>query len=136
MFVAISCLEGAMNMATQWQNADARAGVRRLVASEVSEALTRQPGLAKGAAANTAQIVAAVAAAVVGLPAAQQKRLKSKSADFADMIAAFARDEMSADRIEIPEPSEVQPLRDSGFGELVDAEEGDRKSVGEGKEGS
>src|SRR3546814_16895712 len=74
-------------------------------------ALTRQPGLAKGAAANTAQIVAAVAAAVVGLPAAQQKRLKSKSADFADMIAAFARDEMSADRIEIPEPSEVEPLR-------------------------
>src|SRR3546814_1320909 len=113
MFVAISCLEGAMNMATQLQNADARAGVRRLVASEVSEALTRQPGLAKGAAANTAQIVAAVAAAVVGLPAAQQKRLKSKSADFADMIAAFARDEMSADRIEIPEPSEVEPLKRS-----------------------
>src|SRR3546814_12030772 len=56
-----------------------------------------------------------------------QKRLKSKSADFADMIAAFARDEMSADRIEIPEPSEVEPLKGSGFGELVDAEEGRRR---------
>src|SRR3546814_13876917 len=90
-------------------------------------ALTRQPGLAKGAAANTAQIVAAVAAAVVGLPAAQQKRLKSKSADFADMIAAFASDEMSADRLEIPEPSDVEPLKDRGVGELVDAEGGHRR---------
>src|SRR3546814_18856471 len=43
------------------------------------------------------------------------------------MIAAFARDEMSADRIEIPEPSEVEPLKGSGFGELVDAEEGRRR---------
>jgi hypothetical protein len=34
-------------MATQLQSADARAGLRRLVASEVSEALTRQPGLAR-----------------------------------------------------------------------------------------
>src|SRR3546814_3172056 len=107
MFVAISCLEGAMNMATQLQNADARAGVRRLVASEVSEALTRQPGLAKGAAANTAQIVAAVAAAVVGLPAAQQKRLKSKSADFADMIAAFARERLEEHTSELQSLSRI-----------------------------
>src|SRR3546814_11659100 len=34
---------------------------------------------------------------------------------------------MSADRIEIPEPSEVEPLKGSGFGELVDAEEGRRR---------
>jgi len=114
-------------MATQLHSANARAGVRRLVASEVSEALTRQPGLAKGAAANTAQIVAAVAAAVVGLPAAQQKRLKSKSADFADMIAAFARDDVPAERIIIPEPTKVEPRKGSGFGELVDIEEGRRR---------
>src|SRR3546814_1215276 len=87
-------------MATQFQNADARAGLRRLVASEVSEALTRQPGLAKTVAANTAQIVAAVAAAVVALPPAQQKRLKNKSADVADMIAALARDAAPAGRSE------------------------------------
>ncbi|WP_260581989.1 antitoxin Xre/MbcA/ParS toxin-binding domain-containing protein [Sphingopyxis sp. PET50] len=97
------------------------------MASEVSEALTRQPGLAKGAAANTAQIVAAVAAAVVGLPAAQQKRLKSKSADFADMIAAFARDDVPAERIIIPEPTEVEPRKGSGFGKLIDVEEGGRQ---------
>src|SRR3546814_19888696 len=87
-----------MVMATQLHSADTRAGVRRLVADEVSEALTRQSGLAKTAAANTAQIVAAVAAAVVGLSPAQQKRLKSKSADVADMIAAFARDDMPAEQ--------------------------------------
>lgn len=114
-------------MATQLQNADARAGLRRLVASEVSEALTRQPGLAKAAAANTAQIVAAVAAAVVSLSPAQQKRLKSKSADFADMIVAFARDDTPPERIEIPEPAEIEPRKGTGFGELLDIEEGRRR---------
>lgn len=114
-------------MATQLQSADARAGVRRLVASEVGEVLTRQPGLAKTAAANTAQIVAAVAAAVVALPAAQQKRLKSKSADVADMIAAFARDDAPTERIEIPEPAEVEPKKGTGFGELLTIEEGRRR---------
>src|SRR3546814_4592068 len=97
-----------MVMATQLHSADTRAGVRRLVADEVSEALTRQSGLAKTAAANTAQIVAAVAAAVVGLSPAQQKRLKSKSADVDDMIAAFARDAMPAERIVIPEPATIE----------------------------
>lgn len=114
-------------MATQLQSADAKAGVRRLVASEVSEALTRQPGLAKGAAANTAQIVAAVAAAVVGLPPAQQRRLKSKSADFANMIAALARDDIPAKRIEIPEPATVEARKGTSFGELIDIEEGRRR---------
>src|SRR3546814_7880914 len=111
-----------MVMATQLHSADTRAGVRRLVADEVSEALTRQSGLAKTAAANTAQIVAAVAAAVVGLSPAQQKRLKSKSADVADMIAAFARDDMPAERIVIPEPATIERGKGSGFGE-------DRKST-------
>src|SRR3546814_1242270 len=78
-------------MVAQVRKADT--GVRRLVASEVTEVLGRQSGLAKEAVANTAQIVAAVAAAVIGLPAAQQKRLKGKSADVATMIAAFAREE-------------------------------------------
>ena len=80
-------------MVAQVRNADA--GVRRLVASEVTEVLGRQSGLAKEAVANTAQIVAAVAAAVIGLPAAQQKRLKGKSADVATMIAARATVEAS-----------------------------------------
>lgn len=114
-------------MATQLQSADARAGVRRLVASEVSEALTRQPGLAKSVAANTAQIVAAVAAAVVGLSPTQQKRLKSKRADVADMIAALARDDAPAERITIPEPVKVEPRRGTGLGELIDIEEGRRR---------
>lgn len=114
-------------MATQLQSADARAGVRRLVASEVSEALTRQSGVARTVAANTAQIVAAVAAAVVGLPPAQQRRLKSKSADFADMIAAFAREDAPTERIVIPEPAEVEPRKGTGFGELIDIEEGRRR---------
>lgn len=110
-------------MATQLQSA----GVRRLVASEVRDALTRQHGLAKGAAANTAQIVAAVAAAVVGLPPTQQKRLKSKSADFANMIAAFARDDAPPERIKIPEPTKVERRKGTGFGELIDIEEGRRR---------
>src|SRR3546814_12241996 len=93
-----------MVMATQLHSADTRAGVRRLVADEVSEALTRQSGLAKTAAANTAQIVAAVAAAVVGLSPAQQKRVTSKSADVPDMIADFARAEMPAERLALPAP--------------------------------
>lgn len=116
-------------MATQLQSANARAGVRRLVASEVSEALARhEPGLAKTAAANTAQIVAAVAAAVVGLSPSQQKRLKSRSGDLADMIAAWARDDDKAnDRIEIPAPSEVEPRKGAGFGEMVDIDEGLRR---------
>src|SRR3546814_255281 len=116
-----------MVMATQLHSADTRAGVRRLVADEVSEALTRQSGLAKTAAANTAQIVAAVAAAVVGLSPAQQKRLKSKSADVADMIAAFARDDMPAERIVIPEPATIERGKGSGFGDLIDIEEGRRR---------
>ncbi len=111
-------------MATQLQSADARAGLRRLVASEVNEALTRQPGLAKAVAANTAQIVAAVAAAIIALPPAQQKRLKGKSADVADMIAALARDGVPAERIEIPMPAEVEPRKGTGFGALIDIEEG------------
>lgn len=92
----------------------------------MNEALTRQPGLAKSAAANTAQIVAAVAAVVVALPPAQQKRLKSKSADVADMIAALAREDAPA-RIEIPEPTEIEAGKGSGFGELIDVEEGRRR---------
>ncbi|WP_041393299.1 antitoxin Xre/MbcA/ParS-like domain-containing protein [Sphingobium sp. SYK-6] len=113
-------------MATQLHNADTRAGLRRLVASEVNEALTRQPGLAKSAAANTAQIVAAVAAVVVALPPAQQKRLKSKSADVADMIAALAREDAPV-RIEIPEPTKIELGKGSGIGELIDIEEGRRR---------
>lgn len=115
-------------MATQLQSANARAGVRRLVASEVSDALTRhEPGLAKATAANTAQIVAAVAAAVVGLSPSQQKRLKSRSGDLTDMIAAWARDDKAEDRIEIATPAKVETRRGTGFGELVDVEEGRRR---------
>lgn len=114
-------------MATQLHGADTQAGVRRLVANEVGETLTRQSGLAKAVAANTAQIVAAVAAAVVGLSPAQQKRLKSKSADVADMIAAFAREETPAERIVIPEPTMIERGNGSGFGELIDIEEGRRR---------
>lgn len=112
-------------MATQLQNAEARAGVRRLVASEVTEALTGKPGLAKAAAANTAQIVAAVAAAVVGLSPAQQKRLKSKSADFAKMIAAYA--EGPTERTAIKPPEKVEASKGSGFGEILNPEEGKRR---------
>jgi len=120
-------LEGAIDMATQVHSADDRAGVRRLVASEVSEALTRQSGLAKTVAANTAQIVAAVAAAIVALPPAQQKRLKGKSADVAEAIAALAREDASAERIEIPEPTSVEPRKGTGFGELIDIADGRRR---------
>jgi hypothetical protein len=116
-----------MDMAMQLQSADARAGLRRLVASEVSEALTRQPGLAKATATNTAQIVAAVAAAVIALPPAQQKRLKGKSADVADMIAAMAREDAPTPRIEIPEPAKVDQSKGAGFGELIEIEEGRRR---------
>lgn len=112
-------------MATQLQMANARAGVRRLVASEVSDALARhEPGLAKATAANTAQIVAAVAAAIVGLPLSQQKRLKSRTADLTDMIAAWARDDKVSDKIALPAPAVVEPRKGTGFGELVEIEEG------------
>jgi len=115
-------------MATQLQSANARAGVRRLVASEVSDALTRhEPGLAKTTAANTAQIAAAVAAAVVGLPQSQQKRLKGRTGDLTDMIAAWARESKADDRIEIPAPAEIEPRKGTGFGELVGVEEGRRR---------
>ncbi len=115
-------------MATQLQSANARAGVRKLVASEVSDALTRhEPSLAKATAANTAQIVAAVAAAVIGLPLSQQKRLKGRTGDLTDMIAAWASDDKVDERVEIPVPAEVEPRKGTGFGELVDVEEGRRR---------
>lgn len=114
-------------MQAQLHSNDTRAGVRRLVATEVNELLTRQPGLAKAVAANTAQIVAAVAAAVVSLSPAQQKRLKGKSADVADLITAFARDDKPLERIVIPEPTEVESGHGSGLGELIDSEEGSRR---------
>lgn len=113
-------------MATQLPSTEAR-DLRRLVASEVSEALTRRPGLAKTMAANTAQIAAAVVAAIVALPPAQQKKLKGKSANVADAIAALARDDAPAERIIIPEPAKVEPRKGSGFGELVGIEEGRRR---------
>ena len=114
-------------MATQLRNADTRAGLRQLVISEVSEALTRQSGVAKSMAANTAQIAAAVVDAIVTLPPAQQKRLKGKSADVAEAIAALARNDTPAERIIIPEPAEVEPRKGTGFGELIDIEEGRRR---------
>ena len=116
---------GAMDMGVQARSAGS--GVRRLVANEVGEILARQSGLAKGAAANTAQIVAAVAAAVIGMPLAQQKRLKGKSSDLLSMIAELARDDGATDRIHIPEPKGIDVPRGSGFGELVDSEEGERR---------
>jgi len=116
-----------MDMATQLRNADTRAGLRQLVISEVSEALTRQSGVAKSMAANTAQIAAAVVDAIVTLPPAQQKRLKGKSADVAEAIAALARNDTPAERIIIPEPAEVEPRKGTGFGELIDIEEGRRR---------
>jgi hypothetical protein len=113
-----------MIMATQLQGAK----VRRLVAHEVSDALSRhEPGFAKTAAANTAQIVAAVAAAVIGLPASQQKRLKSRTGDLTDMITAWARDERADDRMAIVVPTAVEVRKGTGFGELVDIEEGQRR---------
>src|SRR3546814_21036985 len=110
--------EGVIAMVAQVRNADT--GVRRLVASEVTEVLGRQSGLAKEAVANTAQIVAAVAAAVIGLPAAQQKRLKGKSADVATMIAAFAREKRPATATGIPAPARTKARNGSGFGGLVE----------------
>ena len=113
-------------MATQLQSADA--DVRRLVASEVIDALARhEPGFAKTAAANTAQIVAAVAAAVIGLPASQQKRLKSRTGDLTDMISAWVRDGKTDERITIAGPTESEPRKGTGFGELIDLEEGRRR---------
>lgn len=113
-------------MATQLQSAGA--DVRRLVASEVSDALARyELGFAKTATANTAQIVAAVAAAVIGLSASQQKRLKSRTGDLTDMIAAWARDDKADDRIAIASPAEVEFRKGTGFGELIDIDEGRRR---------
>lgn len=114
-------------MATQLQSADARAGVRKLVTNEVNDALTRnEPGLAKTAATNTAQIVGVVAAAIVGLSPSQQKRLRNRSADLVDMIAAWAREDSADDRMEISMPA-VEPRKGAGFGALIDIEEGRRR---------
>src|SRR3546814_13811046 len=57
----------------------------------------------------------------------QQKRLKNKSADVADMIAALARDDAPAGRLVIPDPTKVEPRKGAGFGELIDLEEGRRR---------
>ncbi len=107
---------------------DVGADVRRVVESTVDEVLTGQPGLAKDAAANIAQIAAAIAVAVLALPLAQQKRLKARSADIANMIAALVRDDALAERLEIPEPSEVERTKASGLGELGRPVSSDRSS--------
>lgn len=111
----------------QLQSADTLADVRRLVASKVSEALARQPGLASTTVTNTAYIAAMVAAAIIALPFAHQKRLKGKSADVADMIVALASDDAPRKRIEIPEPARVESSKGVSFGELIDIEEGRRR---------
>lgn len=69
------------------------AGVRKIVASEVSEALPRyQPPLTRSSASNTAQIAAVVAVTVIGLSPAEQKRLKTRYADLAAMIETLAHE--------------------------------------------
>lgn len=52
--------------------------VRRLIAAEVGAALTRESGFCKNAASNTAQIVAAVAATLIALPADQLKSVSRR----------------------------------------------------------
>lgn len=104
-------------------SASTRDAVRETVASKVSEALTDQPGLSKSAMTDIAEIVAAVAAAIVGLTPAQRKRLRSKSSEVADMIAVLVRDA----RMEIAEPVEIERGKGRGFGELIDIEEGRRR---------
>jgi hypothetical protein len=95
-----------------------------LMARKLAEALTRELGITKSAAAAMAQIFGAAAAVVVDLSPAQRQRLKSKSADLADIITMWAR---ADERIEIPTPTEVEVSKGSGFGELIDIEEGRRR---------
>lgn len=112
-------------MATQLQ---VDAGVRKIVASEVSEALTRyQPTLTRGTASNTAQIVAVVAAAVIGLSSAEQKRLKTRYADLAAMIENLAHETDAPTKITIPAPTAIEGRKGAGLGELIDLEEGQRR---------
>jgi hypothetical protein len=68
-----------------------------------------------------------VAAAVVGLSPSQQKRLKNRSGDLVDMIGAWARGDATNERIEIPASAQVEPRKGSGFGDVVDIEEGRRR---------
>lgn len=103
-------------------------GVRQLVASEVNEALTRfQPALARGAASNTAQIVAVVAAAVVTLSPTEQKRLKTRYADLAAMIETLAHETDVSTRVVMPAPTAIETGKGAGLGELIELEEGQQR---------
>src|SRR3546814_16010529 len=52
------------------------------------------------------------------------------------MIAAFAREERPATAIRIPAPAQTEARKGSGFGELVDVDEGRRRLAGYVTEGS
>ncbi len=52
--------------------------VRHLIAAEVGAALTRETALGKNAASDTAQIVEAVAATLIALPADQLKSVSRR----------------------------------------------------------
>lgn len=111
-------------MATQLNRIDSPAGVRRLIASEVGAALARETGLGKNAASNTAQIVAAVAATLIALPADQLKLVKANSARIGEMITALAHGEAPDQFISIPAPTAVEPRKGSGLGEVIAVEDG------------
>src|SRR5690606_22674485 len=78
-------------------------------------------------ATNTAQIAAMVAEVITTLSPAQLKRLKNRSTDFADVVTALSRDEQAKDRIKIPASDKVEVSKGTGFGELLDSEEGQRR---------
>jgi len=98
--------------------------VRRLIAAEVGAALTRETGLGKNAVSHTAQIVAAVAATLIALPADQMKLVKANSARIGEMITALAHGEAPDQFISIPAPTTVEPHKGSGFGEVMAIEDG------------
>lgn len=98
--------------------------IRSLIAAEVSDVLTRETGLGKTAASNTAQIVAAITAKLITLPADQLKLVKANSARIGEMITALARGEAPDQFISIPAPTTVEPRKGSGFGEVIAVENG------------
>lgn len=109
------------------------AQVDRAVAAEIARVIARHnAGKPKAIVEATGRLAARLAAAAAELPLATQKKLLTgkPKRDVERMVSALL--ELSSDtpkfeRIEIPEPAEVEPSKGTGFGELVSIEEGRRR---------
>jgi len=108
------------------------AQVDRAVAAEIAKVIARHnAGKPKAVINATGRLAARLAAAAAALPLSSQKKLltgkpKQDVERMVNVLLELSSD-VQSERIEIPEPAEVEHSKGSGFGELLTPEEGRRR---------